>query len=277
MDSPQVKILHTNRHNRSIARNTGAAIARGRYLHFLDDDDWMLPGAFRNLWQQAKVSDAAGWVYGSFRLVDNNGETIMDFHPQEEGNCFIHMLASEWIPLQASWVETGAFFTVGGFASLQSLEGGYEDIDLSRMISQSYEFVRTSEIVAVIRYGDIGSTTDYTNLVGQNRRSREKGLDLTGAFGRLMASAQADGIRPHYWLGQIVYYYLVSALWNLKHRQPLKAISRLMRALFAIVLSIPLVLSPDFWHGVFHPYHNRVRSTLDALDNKFYTQTTWKP
>jgi glycosyltransferase involved in cell wall biosynthesis len=276
MESPRVRILHTNRHNRSIARNTGAAVARGGYLHFLDDDDWMLPGAFQNLLQQAKIAGQAGWIYGGFRLVDNEGETVKDFHPRETGNCFIHMLASEWIPLQASWINAGAFFKVGGFASLNSLEGGYEDIDLSRMISRYYDFSRTSELVAAIRYGDVGSTTDYNNLVKQNRRSREKNLDFDGVFARLWASAQADDNHPDYWQGQILYYYLVSILWNLKQKQILKAASRLMFALLAFVVSIPSALSSDFWRGVFHPHHNLVRTALGELENKLYTQTTWK-
>jgi len=32
--SKRVRIINTNRRERSVARNAGAAIARGRYLHF---------------------------------------------------------------------------------------------------------------------------------------------------------------------------------------------------------------------------------------------------
>ncbi|MGH2524992.1 MAG: glycosyltransferase family A protein, partial [Anaerolineales bacterium] len=40
-----VRLITTNRRERSVARNTGAALAKGDYLCFLDDDDWLLPGA----------------------------------------------------------------------------------------------------------------------------------------------------------------------------------------------------------------------------------------
>ena len=275
MESPQVKILHTNRHNRSVARNTGAAAARGMYLHFLDDDDWILPGTFQHLWNQVSIADQAGWVYGGFRLVDNNGEIIKNLYPCETGNCFIHMLASEWIPLQASLIKASAFFMVGGFAPLNTLEGGYEDIDLARMVSRYYDFSYTSELVAAIRYGDLGSTTDYNNLLRQNRRSREKNLDSAGVFSRMLSSARNDNSHPHYWQGQVFYCFFVSIVWNLKRKHLLKAASRLMFTILALAVSIRNMFSLDFWRGGFSPHHNLVRITLGDLDNKFYTQTIW--
>src|SRR3990170_3689793 len=77
--SERVTILHTNRRERCVARNTGAGIARGTYLHFLDDDDWMLPGALEELWAVAQAGSAA-WIYGTARLVDRDGKLLTEHH-----------------------------------------------------------------------------------------------------------------------------------------------------------------------------------------------------
>ena len=139
-NDPRVRITSTNRLNRSIARNTGAAIATGQYFHFLDDDDWMLPGAFDAFWRATR-KDSAAWIHGGFRMVDNSGSKIVDIFPDEIGNCLINLVSWEWLPLQASIVNANAFFKVGGFAMLDSLKGGFEDIHLTRQIACKYEFL----------------------------------------------------------------------------------------------------------------------------------------
>ena len=42
-------VVNTHHSERSVARNTGAALSHGDYLHFLDDDDILLPGAYAAL------------------------------------------------------------------------------------------------------------------------------------------------------------------------------------------------------------------------------------
>ncbi|HLA98099.1 MAG TPA: glycosyltransferase family 2 protein [Anaerolineales bacterium] len=275
MRSPCVKMLNTKRRNRSVARNTGAAVAQGRYLHFLDDDDWMLPGAFKHLMEVAKTTQAA-WVYGSFHLVDHTGKLLSEIAPTDADNCFIQMVASEWIPLQASWIESEGFFAAGGFASLYSLSGGYEDIDLSRKIARYHQFARCPEAVACIRYGDTGSTTDYNNLIVQNRQSRENCLEMPGAFGRMLTSAQASLNRTAYWHGKIVYYYLASIRWNLKQNRLTKASSRAVFCLLAFPASGRHLLSREFWRGIGRPHINLVRTTVGAAEVDLYRNTTWR-
>ena len=80
--SERVHILNTNRRERSVARNAGAAIAKGRYLHFLDDDDILLSGALDALWRLDQEHSDAVWLYGSYRSVDNLGNLVEEFYPE---------------------------------------------------------------------------------------------------------------------------------------------------------------------------------------------------
>jgi glycosyltransferase involved in cell wall biosynthesis len=272
--SERVRVIHTNRHNRSVARNAGAAIAQGRYLHFLDDDDWLLPDAFEHLRALARARPA-GWLHGGFRLVDNTGQLVAEVCPDEEGNCFVQLLASEWLPLQAAWIEARAFFAVGGFASLVSLLGGYEDIDLSRQIARCFDFARTAHVVASIRMGDDGSTTDYRNMFRQDRQSRDKLFSAPGSFARLRASANGSAPRCGYWHGRIVYYYLGALRWNLQHRRLFAAASRGACALAGLAGAGRHVLSSDFWGAFRRPHFNRVRLAVEATRANLFTHTVW--
>ena len=274
--SERVRIIHTNKRNRSIARNVGAAAARGRYLHFLDDDDWMLPDAFKNFWDLSKTYNEAAWLYGAFRLVNNVGERITDLFPDETGNCAIQLMAWEWLPLQASMIASEPFFQVGGFAPLPSLLGGFEDVDISRQISLKYSVARMDQIVAAIRTGEVGSTTNYIDMFKQNRQSREKALMMPGVFNRLKDSARSSP-RSSYWLGKVIYYYLASMKWNLQRKFLLMAASRLYFSAVGFVFSGQHLLTTDFWRGLTKPHYPRMGTALqEAGADHLYSETRRK-
>src|SRR5688572_742999 len=70
---PQVRVIITNRAERSLACNVGAAIGRGKYVKFLHDDDYLLPGALRRLLELAEAApESAVWFYGALNCVDND-------------------------------------------------------------------------------------------------------------------------------------------------------------------------------------------------------------
>ncbi len=271
--SSKVQIIHTNRHNRSVARNAGAAVSKGKYLHFLDDDDWMVPGAFRKFWELAENSQA-GWIHGGFKMVDNAGDTVAEIYPDETGNCLMQVIAWEWLPLQASLILSKAFFEVGGFASLYSLAGGFEDVDLSRQIARYYDMARIPEVVTNIRVGDMSSTTNYKDMFRQNRHSREKTLSYPGVFPRMRASATGNSEKPDYWYGKIIYYYLASVKWHLRQRHILTALSRGLYTLSGLFSAGPRILSSEFWQGVMKPHFPRMGVVLQETGaDKLYANS----
>ena len=271
--SEQVQIMATSQRNRSVARNCGAAVASSQYFHFLDDDDWLEPGAIAALRELARDSQAS-WLYGAFRLVDNQGKTLAEIQPSLSGNCFVQVMASEWLPLQASLIRADAFWAVGGFAPLHSLLGGYEDIDLLRMIAYEGEISGTQQIVSNIRSGDQSSTTDYANMNNQNRQSREKLLAAPQALSRLRRAVMETN-NTAYWHGRIFYYYLASIIWNWHQGRLWLSISRTVHALTSAALAGPAILSPSFWQALTRPHHNQVRQVIEQRGLALYNNTNW--
>jgi glycosyltransferase involved in cell wall biosynthesis len=247
-DIPNLQIINTNRRERSVARNTGAAIARGKYLHFLDDDDWILPDAFDHFWKLIEQTKA-GMYYGGYRFVDSNGNTREEGYPDESGNCFIRFMSGEWQPLQASLFDAKIFHSLGGFVSLDKLRGGDEDVDLTRRISLEHDIAGTRELVAAIRIDRSQSTTNYSNLQEQSRQSRELILNIPGAFSRLRDSARGRRGGLGYWHGRMVWIYLGSVLWNIREGKMATTLSRLADLGAAFTVSFRFWLSPKFWRG----------------------------
>lgn len=102
-----------SRRERSIARNTGAAVSRGRYLHFLVDDDWLLPEALAELRTLARQSREAAWLYGGLRVVDETGRILGEANSGLNGNCLAQIVGGAWAPLQATLIRTDVFFREG--------------------------------------------------------------------------------------------------------------------------------------------------------------------
>jgi glycosyltransferase involved in cell wall biosynthesis len=252
-ETPNLRIIDTNRRERSVARNAGAAIARGSYLHFLDDDDQLLPNAFDHFWKLICQSRAAMY-YGGYRFVDSSGRTLREYYPDESGNCFIRFMSGEWQPLQASLFDAQIFHLIGGFRDLESLLGGDEDVDFTRRISVKYDIAGVQELVAVIRIARNESTTNYSNLQQQSRQSREMILNMPGVFERLRDSARNRHNASDYWHGRIAWIYLTSVVWNIQKRNIFTALSRLGYFCYALVRAFKYWFSLKFWRGATRPH-----------------------
>lgn len=255
MRSEGVTVVTTQRRERSGARNAGAAIARGRYLHFLDDDDWLAPGALDAL-QRLALRTEAGWLYGGAQLVDRRGKPLIALRPELAGNCFAQAMAGEWLPLQASLIRTEAFFSVGGF---NPLIAGPEDIDLWRRFARMGDVAGIPELVAYISWGTAGSTTPYARHAEQSQWARERILALPRVFERLWRSANSA-----FWRGRVARVYLTSGVWNLRHRRWLTAASRVTFGAAAVARAGPALAAPAFWQAATHRYESPTFRTGQA-------------
>jgi len=245
----RVKIIHTNRHERSVARNTGAAMAQGEYLHFLDDDDWMLPGAFENLRALTRLKEKAAWLYGAAQVVDRTERPLLQLHYDWQGNCFVQTMAGEWIPLMASLIKREHFFNVGGF---NPLIAGPEDIDLLRRIALHGDLAGTSALVTCIGLGAENSTTNQARHAEFSRWAREKILNEPGVFARMRASADAGD-----WYGRLARIYLTSMVWNLRRKNWATALGRTALGLAGIAIAGRDLFSSNFWRALFSQYESK--------------------
>ena len=118
-----VYIRQTNRRE-GAARNTGAARARGRYLAFLDSDDYWLPGKLAGDLARFEQSDQPAMVYSRSRNVDPFDRVIGERRlPTPEGDVFWDLAREAFMPMSSVAVRADAFQACGGFTEDRDLSG----------------------------------------------------------------------------------------------------------------------------------------------------------
>lgn len=244
MSSPRVKIINTHS-NLIHASNLGAEMATGKYINFLHDDDYLLPGALKSLTAAADES-GCDWVYGAYHLVDDDGNFVSTEQPQINGNIFAFVLGGECLHFANSLIKRDAFLKAG---MLDPQVRGASDLDLECQMALVGDFKSIDQVVATVRIaGGSGSTIDTTNVSKDHRRLREKALNSPTALARSLASIQNDVFLR----GRVARVYLFSGVWNFLHGHLMKTGNRLVS--FLLVTGFyPLNL--NFWRGLFFRSH----------------------
>lgn len=240
------KVTVVNSHSNMIdALNKGAVLASGTYINFLDDDDYLLPGALKALLDKATTT-ACDWVVGAYNLVDDDGDLISVVRPQVKGNILALLVGAENLHFAASVIRKDAYLRVGGMDP-QILV--WSDLDLECQIALKGDFESINKVVATVRLsGGSGSYFDYSGLTQDYRRIRDKVFSSHDALARIKDSVKGDVFLR----GRACRAYLFSSVLNLFAGQIVEASKR---AISFLSLASYYTTLPDLWRGLFFRGH----------------------
>lgn len=147
-DYPTIKYIYQPNQGLSAARNTGIAHSTGRYLVFLDADDWLLPGALqtnaRYLQQRPELAFVSGGhtkVFVDTGLTEESTATVTQNH-------YYHLLWGNYIGMHAAVMYQRWIFD---FVQFDTTLAACEDYDLYLRITRAFPVAHHPERVAAYR------------------------------------------------------------------------------------------------------------------------------
>jgi len=168
--------LSQNSNRPAVPRNTGIAMARGKYLAFLDHDDLWFPRKLeRHLSLHSKFPDlalthSAMWNYPNRRRL----ATLLELpNPLLQKSSHASLMRRNLIYCSAVVVKRDVVTSVGGFDERPELRNG-EDYALWLRVTESNSFAFIPEVLGLYR-------TDGTGIY--NNDDAEQALDLLRSEG----------------------------------------------------------------------------------------------
>lgn len=142
-----------NKLPRPIAANTGLLNAKGDYLIFLDDDDWISPSHIKQLVELLEQNSSVSAAYSSTQKVSASGELLDYVFDRSFSRVLLNR--DNFIPIHAVLFE--ASLIAKGCHFDESLDI-YEDWDFWLQVASHTEFVHLDEVTAFYRQGGESET-----------------------------------------------------------------------------------------------------------------------
>ncbi len=166
----RIKLVRQKNQGLSSARNTGLGVANGRYVKFLDSDDWLLPDCLEKQYLSLCLLDkhlsAIGYRIWVNELEKYARDVYPDFGKLSHALCYVNTG-----PPHTYLFPIDAVREINGFDTSDRVKGGHEDYDLlCRLALKGYEVVALHTIGCVYRRSPNSMSTNVEGM----RRSRRK-------------------------------------------------------------------------------------------------------
>lgn len=157
----------------AVARNSGLALARGRFVSFLDSDDLLLPDYLEQMTAALEADPGAGWAYTDPWVLDDRTRRIRRHTlaartaprggpPPDAHRLLLELVRYNFV-FVASTVHREVIEDVGGFTTglVRS-----EDYDLwLRLAARGHRATRTASPVAIYRRGGFTRSTERPRVL----------------------------------------------------------------------------------------------------------------
>ncbi|MDD5217909.1 MAG: glycosyltransferase [Candidatus Omnitrophica bacterium] len=171
----RIRSIWTSNNGVAKARSLGIEAAKGKYISFLDDDDYYLPGKLESQFKHLEDNPSLMFVYGYAEVVDVKND-YLKMAPRNPAHSFHDLICDSVILPTSVLVRKVVLDEFGGFrAGLKTCE----DYDLWLRIAHKYPFAFYPEIVSRYRRHDSNITHNIYQIYSDENRVRQHLLLIT--------------------------------------------------------------------------------------------------
>lgn len=152
-----VKYVYQVNQGLSSARNTGIDYSLGKYLVFLDSDDWLLPDALITNLNFIRLNPEAAFVAGGHRFFYDKDKTTQDVAKEIEYDHYCNLLQSNFIAMIASVMFQRWVFDKFRYDTKLKV---CEDYDIYLKVAREYPITHHKEVIAVYFIHNVNMSKD---------------------------------------------------------------------------------------------------------------------